>query len=55
VTIAEEVLPLIPGGTFRPGDFHPPAGRAVLSRKTYQAGGDKLVFATIRRRWYAAW
>jgi hypothetical protein len=55
VTIAEEVLPLIPGGTFRPGDFYPPAGRAMLTSKTHQADGDKLVFATIRPRWYAAW
>jgi hypothetical protein len=40
---------------YRPGDLLPHRGRTVLICKTRQADGDKLVFATIKPRWYPTW
>jgi hypothetical protein len=33
----------------------PPSGRTVLTSKTHHADPDKLVFATIKPRWYPTW
>jgi hypothetical protein len=40
---------------YRPGDLRPHRGRTVLICKPRQADGDKLVFATIKPRWYPTW